>query len=212
MKVFSLKLLLISLLIATSGMFAQIRVGVLGGLNLAGLSVKQDGNNLEGVEHPGRTTFGAGGVMLINLPGTLELQVEPGYLMQGSKYTVNGQESGNFQLGYLNVPVMIRYNKIADNVGPFFAAGPNIGFLLSANHEAPDGVKTDIKSDLKSMDIGLNFTTGIGAPLSSGTLFIQAQFGLGVINIDDSVAAENGLTRKTSSIKIMLGFLFGEGE
>ncbi|MCB0259195.1 MAG: outer membrane beta-barrel protein [Calditrichaeota bacterium] len=191
--------------------WAQSGVGLIGGLNFAGLSVKQDNDNLSGIEHPTRTAFGAGGMLCLDVPGKLLLQMAPLYLQQGSKLKIDGEASGSIRLAYLNLPLLLRYNTVEDGSGVYFAAGPNIALLLDAVQKDADGAQSDIKDLLKGIDVGLNFSAGISAPLGGNFLFIEAQFGLGVVNIDDSPAAAEGLTRKTSSIKLMGGMLFPFG-
>ena len=94
------------------------------------------------------------------------------------------------KLSYLNIPLMAKYY-ITDGIS--IVAGPQIGFLLSADNEFSStttfgGVTEmtsgdeDIKDAVNSIDFGLGF--GVGYRLDNGLNF-SARYNLGLSNIND---------------------------
>ena len=73
----------------------------------------------------------------------------------------------NFSMNYIEVPVLLKYTLGRGSVRPYLAAGPSIGSLLSAN-EAVSGtiapisnLKSDLKSDLQSIDLSVYGAVGL---------------------------------------------------
>lgn len=122
------------------------------------------------------------------------IQPEVQFSMQGCDSDVEEDVFGEHyegewvKLNYLNVPVMVNYH-FAKVKGLSVAAGPQVGFLLSAKQKYSievEGVKTDyeddVKDNLKSIDFGL--AAGAEYELPSHIFFgIRAY--QGVLNIND---------------------------
>ncbi|MCV5968839.1 PorT family protein, partial [Lactococcus petauri] len=65
----------------------------------------------------------------------------------------------NYNLNYINVPLMLQFNKS----GFFAEAGPQVGFLVTGKVKTTDGTNTeemDVKDELNAIDFGVNLGAG----------------------------------------------------
>ncbi len=201
-------ILISSIVIPGGNLFAQNNFGFLGGLNFAGMSVKIDNQDIENQSYPYRTAYGLGAIFSIGMPGPSSIQLEPMFLIQGSKVKIDGEEIGKITLSYFNLPVMIHYTLTEDQPHPFVVFGPNLAVLLNSEidlYNEPGIVRLDT---YRNIDLGVNFGAGFQFPLLENTIVIEAQYGVGIINIDKDPASPDKFTRKTSSIKLLLGIVF----
>ncbi|KOP37427.1 PorT family protein [Flavobacterium sp. WLB] len=143
----------------------DVKFGLKGGLNVSNFS-----GDTEGIDFKSRFGFNAGGFVEIKFSEKFALQPEVLYSTQGAKVdnfnldvdgigTVNADVA--FNLAYINVPVMFKYFA-AEKFS--LEAGPQIGFLVSAETKTKvDGYgssKVDIKDNFESIDFGLNLGAG----------------------------------------------------
>ncbi len=98
-------------------------------------------------------------------------------------------------LDYLNVPLMGKYYLTK---GLSLEAGPQIGFLLSANDEG-----VNVKNNFKTLDFGVNL--GLGYKLNNGLNF-GARYNLGLSNINN-IEGSNATIRNTT-IQVIIGYSF----
>ncbi|WP_430613670.1 porin family protein [Flavobacterium sp. JP2137] len=206
----------------TSATYAQtpdIKIGAKAGVNFANVT---DGDM--------KTGFHVGGLVEIFINEKFSVQPELLYSTQGSKtsssYSVNMPSipgfpsiGGNFdskselKLDYINVPIMAKYYVIE---GLSVQAGPQIGFLIKGEMSGSGSSSSDIipgtssslevdgniKSQLNSVDFGLNF--GVGYELPMG-VFADARYNLGL----NKVPKEKELgDYKNSVIQISVGYKF----
>ncbi|CAC9974128.1 porin family protein [Flavobacterium panici] len=143
----------------------DVKFGLKGGLNVSNFS-----GDTEGIDFKSRFGFNVGGFVEIKFSEKFALQPEVLYSTQGAKVdnfnldvdgigTVNADVA--FNLTYINVPVMFKYFA-AEKFS--LEAGPQIGFLVSAETKTKvDGYgssKVDIKDNFESIDFGLNLGAG----------------------------------------------------
>ncbi|MBS7232295.1 PorT family protein [Flavobacterium psychroterrae] len=178
----------------------DVKFGIKGGLNVSNFS-----GDTDGIDLASRVGFNIGGFVEIKLSEKFALQPELLYSTQGAKFKNVGAEVDgnfytgdvNFNLGYINVPVMFRYyatEKFSVELGP------QIGFLTSAKTKTKlDGFsrtnEMDVKDMFKSTDFGLNF--GAGYYLTEN-ISVGARYNLGLSNIikteaEDSDKVHNGV-------------------
>ena len=178
------KLLLTSVVIVlVSYSFAQgISGGVKAGLNLADQKYSSDGSTADTNVKPG---LHAGLFLVAMINEKFAVQPEVLFSMQGCKLDIDGFDS-NYEtfFNYVAIPLLARYN-ITDRISVH--AGPQLGFLLSADTEISYGtqvIKTDIKEYYKTMEISgaiggeIDIIGGLGA----GVRYV---FGLSQIHKDD---------------------------
>lgn len=193
MKNLLLSIITLVFVVHTNAQEGNIQIGAKAGLNLATLT-----GDLEGAKT--RTSFHLGGMAEIPVTDKLSVQPELLFSSQGAK---DGDASLVFN--YLNVPIMGKYyvtNELS------LEAGPQIGYLLSANlkfetadfgdplpnttsqRNAAQATETeDVKNDVKSLDFGLNI--GLGYKMDNGLNF-GARYNLGLAdanNIEDSTGS-----------------------
>ena len=195
-------------LIAVLPANAQVNFGVIGGLNLANLSVDPD----QGVDLSNRTAFGIGGVLSFGVGETLALQLEPMFLQKGAKLKLSEQGftlEAEIKVSYIEVPAMLKFAFGSGDTKPYVMAGPTVGYLLSAKVK-DDMEEQDIKDDVKNIDFGLAFGGGVSLPMGNNTLFVEARYSLGLSDINDD-PDDPDTSIKTKGIQIMAGITFPLG-
>lgn len=160
----------------------KFAIGLKGGLNVYNI------NNDINADYNSRVGFHAGLLGHLHLAPQLSLQPEVVYSQQGAKYDI-GNAEGKFNLGYINVPVLVQY--MFDN-GFRLQAGPQVGFLVNAKNEVGN-VETDVKNQLKSVDFGIG--AGIGYVDPSTGFGVDARYNLGLSNINEAASAGKAYNR-----------------
>lgn len=215
-KVSVITILILSIV---STMNAQdIKIGAKAGLNLASIT----GDNVDVSMRP---SFHIGG--MAEIPVSAEFYVQPELLFSSQGYKVNSNDAVGI-LNYLTLPVFGKYY-VTDKLS--IEAGPQFGYLLSANikvddEPTPDGgggnVETankssnakassataassartqDIKDAFKSLDI--SFGIGAGYKLDNG-INLSARYNLGLSNISE----DSSESIKNSVFMVSIGYFF----
>lgn len=196
------KLFLPILLVVGTAMAAQaqgIKFGAKAGASLTSITGKDvDGNTYK---------FGFHGGLMANFAfnDMVSIQPEVLYSMKGTKDKSNNDERLN--TSYIDVPVMV---KVATGAtGLFFEAGPQVGFLASANYKI-GGLSADVKDAFNNVDFG--YAAGLGFQAASGPL-IGLRYNGGFTNVGKNYSS-NGISvtsgeAKNSAFQLYVGFLFG---
>lgn len=188
----------------------EVKYGAKVGLNISTLTGDIENTN-------NKIGFHIGGFAEIKVSDKFSVQPEILYSSQGTK----GEEtytdlSGSFkvnltqELSYLNIPVMAKYY-VAEKF--YLEAGPQIGFLLSAEQKGeasgiyngqPFNVSqtVDNKDTLNSTDFGLNFGLGFNISKNVGA---GVRYTAGLSNLDKET--ENS-TINNSNIGISILYTF----
>ena len=185
-----MKNLKFTLLIITIGLFsttyAQFKIGVGGGLNMASFS----GDGAKGLD--GKIGINAGLLMEVKLP--IELGVE-GDILYSTKGGSNSDT--DIRLAYIDVPVVAKlYMLKVINL----QVGLQGSFLMGAEQEVTfmDLSETyDVKDQLKGIDMGA--VIGFGVDVSK--FHASARYNLGFASIDD-----NGGDIKNNMLTITVGY------
>lgn len=171
------------------GLSAQTSFGVKAGVNFANLNADGEWDGSDSV-----TGFHVGVFSDIELSDVLIFQPEILYSTQGAHWA----EDDEHILNFINVPLMIKF-EVAESF--YLEAGPQVGFLISAENEDND----DIKDEFKSTDFVLN----LGASVDFGENFlVAARYGLGLSDIVEEEYEGMGIDGKTTNIMISLGYRF----
>ena len=174
-------LLTMFVMVSAACAFAQgISFGVKAGANLANQKFTSSGISLDTKAKPG---IHGGAYLIAMINEKFGVQPELLFSMQGSKWDFSGNDS-KFKFNYIAVPVLLRYN-ITDIIS--IHAGPQFGFLMSAEAEDESGDTEDIKDDLKGLDVA--GATGVEVDLPSGLGF-GARYVLGFTNVADADGAD----------------------
>ncbi|MEO6230346.1 MAG: porin family protein [Ferruginibacter sp.] len=157
--------------LALSSLFLKaqhVELGLKGGLNVATVHYPNSSSNYDP-----RVSLHVGGLAHIHL--TKEFAIQPEIVFSGQGY-----KTGNdiYKFNYLNVPVLVQY---MFKSGFRLETGPQVGFLLSAKKRT-NNVETDIKNNLKNVDLAWAF--GAGYILPSGFGF-DARLNLGIAKVNN---------------------------
>ncbi len=165
-------------------LFAQMRAGVKGGLNVSNLYVDDvDDENA-------RYGFNLGLYGQVLSSDVFAIQPELLFSTKGSKIEYGGalfDQTVKYNLSYLDLPILAVF-KLGDAAE--IHVGPYVGYLLGASisHDGDLGSGADEidKDHLKSFDYGLS--GGFG--LNFGNLQVGARYNFGLAELADSDAAK----------------------
>ena len=193
--------------------FAQ-KIGVQGGINLATMLAKDDESTYSD-EFDMNLGFNAGITFEIGFNDLLSL--EAGVMADSKGFDWDTDFLGipvktEFNLLYLDVPVLIKVGPSFGPVKVFGAAGPYVGFGISGKIKAEaQGTSTteDVNwgdsedSDLKSLDYGAKF--GAGVEVKGFTL--GAYYSLGLANVEP--VSEGGSKSQHRVLSFSVGYKIG---
>jgi hypothetical protein len=170
--------------VISNDLFAQMRAGVKGGLNVSNLYIDDVS------DENARFGFNLGVYGQILSSDAFAIQPELLFSTKGSKIEYGGSlfdQTVKYNLSYLDLPVLAVF-KLGESAE--IHVGPYVGYLLGANisHDGDlgSGVDDIDKDNLKSFDYGLS--GGFG--LNFGNLQVGARYNYGLAELADSDAAE----------------------
>ncbi|MGK7390135.1 MAG: porin family protein [Candidatus Cyclobacteriaceae bacterium M2_1C_046] len=163
-----------ALMVSTSIKAQDTNIGIKGGLNLYNIANKNSTNDA-------LLGFHVGLIGHIHINDNFAVQPEVVFSTQGAEFEPLGTKV-NLNLNYINVPVLLQY--MFDN-GFRFQAGPQLGFLVSANTEV-DNTVFDRRDDFNSIDLGATF--GIGYINPNSNFGIDARYNHGLTDFDKNSA------------------------
>jgi hypothetical protein len=129
----------------------------------------------------------------LGLHKNFAIQPELSYITKGSK---EGTETAN--VSYLGLNVLPKAKFGNDKIEGFVMAG--IGFGMNISAKLGDN---DIKEFVKSTDLSGVFGAGAAYKLTSGKIFLDARYNLGLAN----ASKISGLETKMSQIGINVGYI-----
>ena len=189
----------IFLLLAFAGTIAaanaQTKFGVKGGLNVNNVGGADVNNN------KARIGFHLGAFAEMDIAERFSVQPELLYSAQGVKWEAPGEDAKT-NLGYLNIPVMLKY-QIVD--GFYGQAGPQFGFLLSAKRKY-DGSSINIKEEVKTFDFALGLGAGYKFPSSPFGIDARYNIGLSRLYEDGDAKAFNRV------LQVGVFYVLGQGK
>lgn len=213
MKKFILSLAVLASAAGAANAQTGIKVGLKGGFNGSTFS----GADSKGSEY--KAGFAAGGFVNFGVSDNFSIQPELLYSQKGASIDnvpyVSGSSSGTngtykSTLGYLDVPIMFRYNIGEDGKGFFVEAGPQGSFVLHRRDFTEDGGGKQIGSSATSTDdlnkVVLGYVGGVGYQITSGL-----QLGLRYTGDFTQVyKQQNGAINVHNSVfQFQVGYAFG---
>ncbi len=220
-------LVLTVMLLATQSASAQLRLGVMGGVNSSNFKVGADqpiavplptGGDVPG-SFNSRTGLAIGGVAEYYFSPMVGLSVQPMYSEHGSKFVFEGpvvaplSPESTTRLSYVDIPVMLKVQLGSSNVKPYVTSGFALGFLTSAK-SVGGGEETNIKDSVKSTNSSWSIGGGLNLPATGKTVFIEGRYTLGLTDINEGpqvqpLSATAGF--KTRGFQFMAGVTFPLG-
>ncbi|ADB41330.1 porin family protein [Spirosoma linguale] len=205
--------LLIGLLFSTYAVFAQVRLGLTAGFQLASEQYKIGGLTLKTNNYPG---YMGGLVVDAIMTEKLSIRSQALYSVKGAKLDL-GSLSGGLSIGsvstifnYIEVPVQLTYSLDAGPGWVVLGAGPYVAYALNAKstgtnlgQQLNEAVEFSSKDgDAKRLDYGLRLSVGYELP--SG-LMVSGYYSPGLANIVSGPSS----AIKNTAMGLSLGFMFG---
>lgn len=200
---------------------ATVSTGLIGGINIANMSLLDDNGSSISPAPDSKVGFIGGGFIDIGInnmfsvvPG-LEFNMRGMSMEQsmddGMGNTLTSKAVADFN--YFSIPVSLKAAFGTGKLRPFLIVGPELGFLLSAKvKETVSGgglsidTTADVKDQMNSTDFGLNF--GAGAEMDAGNCypFILAKYYLGLTNIEKDPVSDSSTKNKGFVIQVGVRF------
>jgi len=182
MKKHSIITLIIFLLAILGSAEAQIKIGLIGGVNVAEVKViAEDADEISPLK-----TYGFGGILEINLIKNLSLFLQPMYIRKGG--IVGGSEyrpEMEWNMSMLEIPVLFKCD-FGNKLRPYFLAGPEIGIIFNSEITSEiDGItfQGDFNPVTRQFEFGLGFGAGISFQISMVSIFLESRYSLGLSDL-----------------------------
>lgn len=171
-------IILLSMLVFTGNLFAQLNIGPMGGINMANLNADRETARL--------WTWGAGAALEYYFSDNIAVRAEPMLLNKGG--TIDGTQNNpriEVEITGIDVPILFKYdlNKPED---AYIIAGPSIGYINTSELgiEISNRIfKADIKELSEKLDIGAVLGVGINIPMPVGVMFLETKYQFGFTNV-----------------------------
>jgi opacity protein-like surface antigen len=213
MKKFILSLAVLASAAGVANAQTGIKVGLKGGFNGSTFS----GADSKGSEY--KAGFAAGAFVNFGVSDNFSIQPEFLYSQKGASQDDYPYQSGTTfkndgtaktTLGYLDVPIMLRYNIGEDGKGFFVEVGPQGSFVLHQRSFIEDGGGKQVGSSNTSTDglnkVVLGYVGGVGYQITSGL-----QLGLRYTGDFTQIAKQDmgGANIHNSVFQFQVGYAFG---
>ena len=217
-------LVFIAILLFFSSTNAQIKIGLLGGINFS--DSKQ--NEFLYTESKSKTNFGLGGVVDFQFTNNFSVRFEPLYIEKGSYGEIENLEGmyarATFNISYFELPVLFKYS-VGNAVQPYMFAGPTIGFKLDSDIMLKAGaleVGVGTNNIMKNIEYSFNLGAGINYKIDElATIFFEAKYVFGLTDIVkkgdfnlkigdelEHVRIDNDTKYDNRGVQLMVGFMF----
>lgn len=173
-----------------------IGFGIKAGANFAKLKI-ESGNT----ESKTASQTGLNAGVFAEIPASANFTVQPELTYSSMGYEIEGTYNVKGKYTYLSLPVLAKYTFTGSGFGIY--AGPQLGYLLSANREF-NGTTTDVKDQLKSTDFSAVFGSEFTVPNTG--FVISGRYQLGLKNILKDPPA--GYSTKNNTATVTLGYRF----
>ncbi|MFC2096378.1 porin family protein [Bacteroidota bacterium] len=187
---------------------SKIRIGVLGGINLA--DIKSNSN--QDKETYLAPAFG----LTAEFPviHNLSVKVEPMYLNKGAKL-MEGEDpmeepEAHLKSSYLELPVLFKYSFL-EEITPYLLTGITMGYQLDTKLDVKfPGLETTIemKDVTENFEFGLSFGGGLEIPINSINLFFDCRYNIGLTNMQKT----GSVTANVGGVQIPIDYDKDENE
>ena len=202
-----LRLLLIVLsawMLSATCALAQDRpaVGVLGGLNVAGLGL--DGSGAAGLEPGARAGGLVGGFGLVPLTSTLALEFDVAWSRKRMSLSDPARRFAAADVwDWIEVPVLLRYRLTGGARGPYLTGGAGLSVQIRAREE--EGMRRlDIEDVIRSVDAPV--IGGVGYTM--GRFGIEARIDVGLRDLNDGLGSDMSVRSRAARIHVTWAPLF----
>lgn len=174
--------------IAVTHAQVQVALGLKAGVNLSKLNTDDAETNTDNI-----TGFHGGAFALFKLT---KIGIQPEFLFsqQGSKIDDVDLGKEDLKMSYVTIPVMLKFYLAA---GFNIQAGPQFGFLNSAELKGVSNVEDGLKSSDVSANVGLAWDAPFG-------LVFDARYNIGLSDINDGSDIDGEI--KSGVFQFSLGY------
>ena len=184
MKNALLILILTGLLVSSTN--AQVKIGLMGGMNFS--TAYQQQFFFADAEYKTKMLFG--GIVDIQLSRHISICLEPLYIEKGSErenvLIGNITPNVSFDMSYFEIPILFKYST-GKYLRPYIVAGPAIGFNLGSDLSAGAlGFEIGFDAGDYMRTVELSFDIGGGISYEADdiiTFFVEAKYGFGLNDI-----------------------------
>jgi hypothetical protein len=219
----------LALLVALPG-YAQFQVGPVVGANLSGLNISPRD---AGVTTNIKSGYAFGAVIAYDFSPMFSIQLQPVYIQKGGLIKSAQTDMGlileieqTVDVNYIDVPLLLKVSFEGESIKPFLFAGFDVAFSLddslkfTVNNVTVNGqdYTQELPSELieqklksKKMEYSILFGAGISIPVGILDLFIQAQYNLGLSNVNGEyewLQPEHGPKLNNRGLQVMTGVLY----
>lgn len=203
-----------SALLVSAGDAAGQRIGVVGGLNRAGIQ----GDAPPNAQYMGGMGFLGGIAFELPVAPDVFVSLQPTYARRGTgiAFAVKGEEeprdSLDVTLTYVTVPVLAKVEAARGRT--FVTGGVDVGVLLDATLSGR-GPDEDIASVFKDLDVAALFGFGVVFPLGAPRLTLEARYTQSLLNLSAGGQAQSGAALpqrfRANGFQFLAGFLLPLG-
>ncbi|MEZ0608713.1 porin family protein [Fibrella sp. WM1] len=219
--------LLVSCMLMTNALFAQVRFGVQGSGQFANIvaSVSQ-GQGATSYTDYSKQRLGFRAGVMADIPVSEQLSVRPQllYSVKGTKLNLGGLLGGvptgvdpnqldlTLNYNFLELPVQVMYGLDAGPGRVMLGAGPYAAYLLGVSNTFDGKTLKDDLADEKRIDYGLNASAGYELPMG---ITVSAYYSLGLANLAaGSTIPSTGSAANTGgayhrAFGLSVGYFFG---
>lgn len=178
---------------------AQVKIGLLGGLNFSDLNIK-DFTSTQSVEN--QTDFSIGIVLELSINDKFSFVAQPTYKRDGGTVKPGGIDPDiKLETSSIEIPLLLKY-QFGEYIKPYIIAGPSVGYTLSNDIEANiAGIifTSNIDDITEKLTFNLCIGTGIDIPLNNVNLFVETKYNFGLTNLskDGDVVFKAGALSQT---------------
>ena len=197
---------------------AGTQIGPIAGLNIANLNIDR-ANSLNV-----RTTFAVGGVVDFGINQRFGIRLEPMWVSKGTKAQQRNAYWGTvdeavFELDYIEVPVLARYDLATSATRGYLLGGIALGISTGAQVELTRNTVTeqvDFEDVFASSDVSLNVGAGVSFPVGGNRMGLDGRVAFGLVDINEggTVTFDGapldvpGTSTKTLDFRILATYLF----
>ncbi|MBP3193555.1 porin family protein [Natronogracilivirga saccharolytica] len=184
--IFTLAILLVTMLFVRPAQSQLLDYGVKGGVNFSSITETDNSDMLTG--------FHFGGFVNIRPPlSPISIQPEVLYTRLGTNFEIIPSPGVNdlepdvieetLTIDYLQIPVLLNYYlPLPGPLGPKLFAGPYVGFKMDSEYDSEIN-DIDLTDQLNDLDFGLVFGAGTDISLLLATVHVEARFMLGLESV-----------------------------
>ncbi len=193
-----------------SGMYAQISIGLRGGVNFAKWKLNTEDTEQDLNDYLKYMTAPYISVPVeLSLSNNFAIQLEPSYLQQGTRTYIKEEESfesgiielefeSKMRINYIALPAMAKGKFSAGKVRLYVMGGPQVAYAIDGKVKAKETLTINGESEteessesidwddsaLTRFDFSLVFAGGLELPLGPGAVIFDARYLLGLQNLN----------------------------